>query len=669
MSWDGGLDYFDQFRIEIAGPDPALPNLIENPSGHFGAWGWLTPLAGTNAYSNADPYGDGKTPSGGTPWIVVRSDAGVHPQVHSTKRPMKPGRHVRGRFQRVSGELGTSLRARVDFYDQAGAYLSSSAWSAYANTQPAIVRTPSVVAPANTAWAALRIDMAGSNGAALAAGVAKVVMFSDAMLTWSAAAIADTFAYAEPITWLDITGPSTRLQVDRKKLDVGLLVANILDASLDPAVSDTIRPGRAVRVLGRTTAAIGPWRHVFRGEVQKADVDYDKRKRSGAGVLKTRISLAAVDNGQRLANQPEPRGVRTTPELPAILEDKSVPWLVHGSNDQRDSFTVVSLHDRASALDQVAMTADTNHDHAYVNGAGVLVVTDVPASSGVSLSDEAAAPLSFTGASVTFATDDLINAVTVKVLRYTAATTTAEAKTEEISYGPFADQESVLEWGVHPSTFTVQGDDLDSAAAAEAWAQEVLDANAQPAVKVRSLQIKVDSTAVLEAVHAIDLTKTVAVRFQGVDYVARVNTLSHAITPTGWRVTLTFAQDGTVAQPTAVPAPGVDPATLVDTDWLDLTLVNGWINYGSGYAPAQYRRKDGVVYLRGLIVGTARTAPTAFVLPVGFRHDNGTQLWVCSSDSHPGTTRMDSNSFGTVVYVAGGVAFVSLAGISWPVDG
>jgi hypothetical protein len=63
---------------------------------------------------------------------------------------------------------------------------------------------------------------------------------------------------------------------------------------------------------------------------------------------------------------------------------------------------------------------------------------------------------------------------------------------------------------------------------------------------------------------------------------------------------------------------------LADSGWLNMTLINSWVNYDSGLATggtgrtAQYRKIDGVVYFRGYIrsgtVGTKFWAP-----PAGFR--------------------------------------------------
>lgn len=54
--------------------------------------------------------------------------------------------------------------------------------------------------------------------------------------------------------------------------------------------------------------------------------------------------------------------------------------------------------------------------------------------------------------------------------------------------------------------------------------------------------------------------------------------------------------------------------------WQTPTLGNGWVRYSTSFPDAQYMRKDGICYLRGLIKnGTVGTATPFFTLPEGFR--------------------------------------------------
>lgn len=57
-----------------------------------------------------------------------------------------------------------------------------------------------------------------------------------------------------------------------------------------------------------------------------------------------------------------------------------------------------------------------------------------------------------------------------------------------------------------------------------------------------------------------------------------------------------------------------------DTGWTDLPLINNWLQYDTANFRAQYRRKNGVVYVKGLVKKTVGlvTEPVC-TLPVGFR--------------------------------------------------
>lgn len=61
-------------------------------------------------------------------------------------------------------------------------------------------------------------------------------------------------------------------------------------------------------------------------------------------------------------------------------------------------------------------------------------------------------------------------------------------------------------------------------------------------------------------------------------------------------------------------------AAREDTGWVSLTLVSSWVNYGSGYVTAQYRKINGVVHVRGVIKsGTTTGGTVVATLPAGYR--------------------------------------------------
>lgn len=61
--------------------------------------------------------------------------------------------------------------------------------------------------------------------------------------------------------------------------------------------------------------------------------------------------------------------------------------------------------------------------------------------------------------------------------------------------------------------------------------------------------------------------------------------------------------------------------TALDSGWVALPLSNGWVNFGGGiYSDAQYRKLNGVVFVKGLVKsGTTSAGITLGTLPAGFR--------------------------------------------------
>lgn len=421
----------------------------------------------------------------------------------------------------------------------------------------------------------------------------------------TATAAAASFAYVEPITWRNIIGPAISLQAERAALDAGTLAGTLRDDQLDPAVDDTLKPGRRCRVLAWNGTS---WRPIITTKLQRAEATYDKRKEAGAQV-RARITIAGTDNGQVLANTPERRGVAAVADLPFILEGAGVPWDVAGvpggNGGQVYSANLASTNDRASLLDQVAVTRDTARAFAYVSTEGQLVVTTAPVASGVTFSDEAGGK-GYVGIGVGYSTDECINSVMVKWLRYDALAGT----TEEVSYGPYEDAVSIRDNGTHSRTFTIHGAAEDPAAIA-AYGAAVLAANKTPAKKVRQLVVNVTSDVLVNAVLDAELTKTVTIRYAGVDYSGRVSSVSHKLssdrkTGTRWTATITFDQATTVAQPTVIPNPAGGNNSLLPSG-VGFTVAP---TYGSTDPPNAttgilFSTRAGV--MRGLISGTAYT--------------------------------------------------------------
>jgi hypothetical protein len=104
-----------------------------------------------------------------------------------------------------------------------------------------------------------------------------------------------------------------------------------------------------------------------------------------------------------------------------------------------------------------------------------------------------------------------------------------------------------------------------------------------------------------------------------------------------------------------------------NTGWIAPTLLNSWVPYdGGAHSQPRYRRKNGVVYVQGLVKNGA-TSAVFFVLPEGFRPAAGKLLFASVTDSAtPG--RVDVEVNGNVIHQVGGTAFFSLCNIVFPAD-
>ncbi len=103
-----------------------------------------------------------------------------------------------------------------------------------------------------------------------------------------------------------------------------------------------------------------------------------------------------------------------------------------------------------------------------------------------------------------------------------------------------------------------------------------------------------------------------------------------------------------------------------DTGWIAPTLLNGWVNYGSIWETAAYRKKNGIVYIRGLIRnGTATSGTDLFILPAGFRPGMNSHV-IVPSNGLLGIVNIMTT--GEVDFNTGTNAWMSLSNISFPSD-
>jgi hypothetical protein len=104
---------------------------------------------------------------------------------------------------------------------------------------------------------------------------------------------------------------------------------------------------------------------------------------------------------------------------------------------------------------------------------------------------------------------------------------------------------------------------------------------------------------------------------------------------------------------------------LQDSGWINGTLINAFTNLGAPYHVARYRKKNGIVYLEGVVrAGASNTI--IMQLPVGFRPDN--QLAFITSTSTVAHARIQITAGGDVIGVVVNTTFTSLSGITFVVD-
>lgn len=359
-----------------------------------------------------------------------------------------------------------------------------------------------------------------------------------------------TLSYIAPVPYLNILGSSHDIKVNREALNIGTLTATILDASIDPAQDDLIRPGRRVRL----TALDGStWVPLFNGKATEASVTYELKDPTVPVEKRARIVLTAVDANADLANQRRSEGVTTVASLPYVLEGCGVPWNCNGSGNQVASATVVSRNDNASALDQIAVTRDTNLGYAWVDRNGVAQVWDSATFSpntAPAFGDDVIGDLD-----VSYNTGDCINEVNIKFLRLNPTT----GETEEIAYGPYRNETSIAEWGVRSADFTIQGLSEETSDIPD-LAAVILAANADPQVTINSLTAAVTTTTLLD-------TNTLLLDLMDKPFLypsisgsffyesVLVSSIEHVITPDKWLVKFGFLHPDVVASPTFIPSP------------------------------------------------------------------------------------------------------------------
>lgn len=417
-------------------------------------------------------------------------------------------------------------------------------------------------------------------------------------------------SYIDPVPYLNVLGPTHDIKITRDELDVGLLVATILDVNLDPAKAPLLRPGRRVRAMALDPAT-DSWEPLFFGKAQNAKVTYDLKTKV-PDQKRARISLTAVDNISAVASVPRAEGVATIAELPFLLEGAGVPWNVNGSGNQVPSATVVANNTNASLLDQIAVTRDSVLGYAWVDRRGVVQVWDA-----AEISTSIAATFDeddYTDLGIDYDTERCINTVNIKYLRINLAT----GETVEVPYGPYVDQDSVDQWGPRAADFTVQGIAEDSGVL-QAYAEAIFAANATPTVRVNTVTLALREAAdVTYALRDLYDLVTVSNDEAGLEQDLRIVSIEHTISPEKWLTAYSFGADGGVAPPQSTPSPAA-AGTVLPGEWMSYNPVTSGSTMGDSTLTGKYTVIGKTVHAYiGLVVGAGFSGAAYFAasLPV-----------------------------------------------------
>jgi hypothetical protein len=96
--------------------------------------------------------------------------------------------------------------------------------------------------------------------------------------------------------------------------------------------------------------------------------------------------------------------------------------------------------------------------------------------------------------------------------------------------------------------------------------------------------------------------------------------------------------------------------TYPDTNWITPSLINGWVDYGGGFSPPQYRRINNTVHIQGL-VKDGTIYGSIFTLPDGFRPP---RRLIFNTMANSASARYDIYADGSCVHQSGSTAWFSI---------
>lgn len=532
----------DQVRVEY----DAQPNvnLIANHSGQNGyATGW----SGTFSPSPVRDEANGYLGARAIKMLVTSSSS--FPGLSTPPAAIVAGRWLgaqitlsRALITLLGGARG--VRTRIEWFNATDTLISSTAWSyvdSPTNGQTLTAwSTSPVQAPAGTVAARLRVELyrgTQASPANCALGDSLTVAMA-CLVSASTSAGAAGVAFPSPV-WRNITGSSVSAQIHRggqvdgvtDRIEAGLCTVVVLDATVDPAADDTVRPGRAVRVTACAgNPAADPFLPIFTGRLTSVDVAYAEQKsRPGP----PRVTLQASDAIAELVGIASPyaygAGASYTAQVRALMAPSVVPFSVDGSDVAATVKT--AAEDEGRLWDQLVLARNGHGPTArlYVDQAGTMQAhTATAGSPALTWATAAGAALSMTALDLNFGSKSCVNQLTI----------TRKANDEDQgakAYGPYAVPDSIATWG----PFAAALDVIDGTPASLAAAY--LAVYAVPAAFPASLDFNATHADAWAAEAAwAELYDVHRVIHGATDRNVYVIGIDHNIGPRRWTVRLTY---------------------------------------------------------------------------------------------------------------------------------
>lgn len=541
-------DLNDVLRLEV---DTSTPrNLIRNPSGADGLYGWEIggcQVSTSNVPAAAHDNGVALVLVGGTTAMAYMVSQAV---------AVTPGRWVIARANYYAGGTVNTLQSDFMYYDVNGKLLREDTYAPVAVPQNVALET--IRGPYQVPAAAVSMRVRWSAGGS-GRGPMYVTKIAVAMGSTSASVAAAP--YIAP-NWVNILSPTYRISTEQGNdldgvqdtITPGSFVANIRDASIDPATSNMLRKGRPVRLRAAIDGTTYP---VWAGTIETADTNYDNEK---DGTSTTRVTLTATDDGRAAIDSTvsyaPPGGFAA--QVAHAAQAANLGTAGTDGASPAPGTGILARDDSAKAADWFRRACNTHGGYVWVDAANRIqqrLITYLSTAPAVTLSDRHAdsGAIYYTGIGLNWGTRSLVNHLDVQRINVDEVEDDG-AKT----YGPYVASDSSIEYGDATATIEI------TSGSPSAIANVVLPQFATP--KVFPTEVRLNALRDLARVLPIGPYTPVRVKRAGLyNDVVRVLKVKHDISPREWTTTL-------IPRPleTATTTPVTTPSAGADTGPSDL---------------------------------------------------------------------------------------------------